>query len=101
MASLHECVSSLFEEEENLLNAHMNAIQENAELLTEEGQLLARVQGEDVVDYDIDAYAARLDQILERKVGMIEQLREQLRTFRQHLQQEEQASQRVARMPLY
>lgn len=30
-------------------------IQENADLLTEEGQLLAKVQGEDVVDYDIDA----------------------------------------------
>jgi kinesin family protein 2/24 len=101
VASLHECVTSLFEEEENLLNSHMNAIQENAELLTEEGQLLARVQGEDVVDYDIDAYAARLDEILSRKVTMIEQLRGQLHTFRQHLQQEEQASQRVSRMPLY
>jgi kinesin family protein 2/24 len=101
LASLHECVASLFEEEENLLNGHMNAIQENAELLTEEGQLLARVQGEDVVDYDIDAYASRLDQILSRKVTMIQQLREQLHTFRQHLQQEEQASQCVSRMPLY
>jgi kinesin family protein 2/24 len=37
----------------------MEAIQENAELLTEEGKLLSKIQGGDVVDYDIDAYAAR------------------------------------------
>ena len=34
--------------------------QENAELLTEEGRLLQGIQGDDVVDYDIDAYAQRL-----------------------------------------
>jgi hypothetical protein len=64
-------------------------------------QLLARVQGDEVVDYDIDAYAARLDAILERKVGMIQELRAQLGVFRQHLQQEEQTSQRVSKMPLF
>jgi hypothetical protein len=38
--------------------------QENAELLTEEGRLLQAIQGDDVVDYDIDAYAQRLQEIL-------------------------------------
>lgn len=33
---LHRTVQDLFEEEEALLNLHMNIIQENAELLTEE-----------------------------------------------------------------
>lgn len=61
-------MQSLFEEEEALLNLHMNIIQENAELLTEEGRLLQQIQGDDVVDYDIDAYATRLSEILDRKV---------------------------------
>ena len=99
--SLWEAGQSLYEQEEALLNAHMNAIQENAELLTEEGQLLARVQGEDVVDYDIDAYASRLDEILARKVGMIQELRQQLSAFRQNLKEEEAASSRVTKVPLY
>ena len=60
---LHETVQTLYEEEENMLNAHMNEIQENAELLTEEGTLLASIQGDDVVDYDIDAYTSRLDEV--------------------------------------
>lgn len=54
-----------------MLNLHMNIIQENAELLTEEGRLLQQIQGDDVVDYDIDAYATRLSEILDRKVSLI------------------------------
>ena len=38
-------------EEEALLNLHMNIIQENAELLTEEGRLLQEIQSD---DHDID-----------------------------------------------
>ena len=68
VVEMHHTVQSLFEEEEALLNLHMNIIQENAELLTEEGRLLQQIQGDDVIDYDIDAYATRLSEILDRKV---------------------------------
>ena len=68
LEDLHQAISQLVDEEENLLQLHMDSIQENAQLLTEEGNLLAKVQGEDVVDYDIDVYAERLDRILERKI---------------------------------
>lgn len=37
--------------------------------MTEEGRLLQQIQGDDVIDYDIDAYATRLSEILDRKVG--------------------------------
>ena len=68
LQNLHQIVSELVEEEENLLHAY-EFDQENAELLTEEGRL-AKVQGEDVVDYDIDMYAERLDEILSTKIRM-------------------------------
>lgn len=42
---LNKTIQSLFDEEEELLNLHMNNIQENAELLTEEGKLLQQLQG--------------------------------------------------------
>ena len=89
---LHEAISQLVEEEENLLQAHMESIQENAQLLTEEGNLLAKVQGEDVVDYDIDIYAERLDGILERKIKMYTDLQKNLKRFRNHLAEEEELS---------
>jgi len=98
---LHRAVQSVLEDEEALLNSHMNVIQENAELLTEEGRLLQQIQGDDVVDYDIDAYAARLEQILDRKLLLITKLRQQLASFRRRLQEEESVSQRVVAMPQY
>ena len=74
-------------------------IQENAELLTEEGRLLQQIQGE---NNDIDAYAARLDQILKRKQELITILRAKLDHFRGSLAKEEKESKRVAgKMPSY
>ncbi len=88
--AFHRTVQNLFEEEEDLLNLHMSVIQENAELLTEEGRLLQQIQGE---NNDIDAYAARLDQILKRKQELIGILKEKLDNFRRALQREESYSQ--------
>ena len=92
LEDLHQAISQLVDEEENLLQLHMDSIQENAQLLTEEGNLLAKVQGEDVVDYDIDVYAERLDRILERKIKMYTDLQKNLKTFRSHLAEEESLS---------
>ena len=86
----HQTVENIFEEEEELLNLHMNIIQENAELLTEEGRLLQQIQGE---ENDIDAYAKRLDAILKRKQDLISHLRDKLGHFVQSLKEEESLSQ--------
>lgn len=99
VAQLHSTVDSLFEEEEALLTAHMNVIQENAELLTEEGRMLQQVQGES--DYDIDAYVARLEAILDTKEGQIKGLRQRLRRFSDKLREEEDRSKLIKRMPMF
>jgi kinesin family protein 2/24 len=91
-SAFHRTVQDVFEEEEDLLNLHMSVIQENAELLTEEGRLLQQIQGE---NNDIDAYAARLDAILQRKQELITVLRRKLDHFRASLQREERESQRI------
>ena len=75
--------------------------QENAELLTEEGRLLQQIQGDDVVDYDIDAYAGRLSDILDRKMQLMAMLKLRLGKFRRHLEEEENVSRRVTTMPQY
>ena len=81
----------LFEEEENLLNLHMQAIHENAELLTEEGALLQSVsQGRE--DCNFDLYASRLGDILDRKTQMLVALRGRLGLYRDLLRKEEEFS---------
>lgn len=96
ISAFHKTVSDLFEEEEDLLNLHMSVIQENAELLTEEGRLLQSIQGE---NNDIDSYATRLDQILTRKQQLIDVLQQKLDHFRRSLQQEETYSKQIASPP--
>jgi hypothetical protein len=91
--AFHQTVQDLFDEEEDLLNLHMGVIQENAELLTEEGRLLQQIQSE---NNDIDAYAARLDLILQRKQELIAILREKLDHFRKGLIREEKESKHLA-----
>lgn len=98
MDELHRTVESLFEEEEELLNLHMNVIQESAELLTEEGRLLQRVQQDDSC---MDAYAARLDEILARKQTLVTVLRAKLTSFRECLRREESVSSKVKKMSAY
>mmetsp|Transcript_31595 Transcript_31595/g.50424 ORF Transcript_31595/g.50424 Transcript_31595/m.50424 type:complete len:658 (-) Transcript_31595:3760-5733(-) len=90
--NFQDVVSALVDEEEALLSAHMKAIQKNADLLTEEGVLLSKVQGIDVVDYDIEEYAERLDGILTSKIAMFNNLHGLLKQFRRHLALEEVSS---------
>lgn len=85
-------VESLFDHEEELLNLHMNIIQENAELLTEEGRLLQSIQGDDIMDYDIDAYCFRLAAIIRRKQDLNDLLRDKLQSFTDALMREEELS---------
>jgi hypothetical protein len=40
--------------------------------LTEEGRLLQEMQGDSVADEDVDKYASALDEILGRKLSLIE-----------------------------
>jgi hypothetical protein len=74
-------------------------LKENAELLTEEGKLLQRVQSDAVIDYDIDCYASRLGTILDRKSYLINCLKEKLASFRKQLLKEEELSNGVKSLP--
>jgi kinesin family member 2/24 len=71
------------EEVEAILGAHMSNIQENAELLTMEGELLADVQKANRrTPSDLERYASALEEILDQKEDMVLKLRQQM----QHLQ---------------
>jgi hypothetical protein len=136
LLALHEAVHMIVDEEQDLLEAHVVALQvsfggvptlacpasyttrarltppllrlsppspsppssnpqENAELLQDEGTLLASVQGRDGVDYDIGDYAARLRSILERKLATTQALLERVGTFQHHLAVEEEMSSKL------
>jgi len=55
------------------------------------------MQSPDVIEYDIDGYVAKLDELLRRKIRLCGKLKRQLDVFKKHLAAEEQAAQRAQR----
>jgi hypothetical protein len=92
MMNFHEKIETILEEEEELLECHVNAIKEDAQLLKEEGALIDIAQGEGSVDYDIDTYVSRMEKIVQRKVAVYSALLDKLMDFKRHLSEEEEFS---------
>lgn len=86
----HERVVNLIlEEEENIIAAHKQHIDEVVEMVKQEMQLLQEL---DKPDSDVDVYAALLDATLANKVEAVNSLRKKLSAFRAHLRQEKELS---------
>ncbi|XP_077980842.1 kinesin-like protein KIF2A [Glandiceps talaboti] len=96
MATLHEVMSQLQELEEQVIDEHKNSVEENKQMLEEEIQLLEIT---DEVDYDVEEYTTRLDEILARKIEIFTDLRSKLANFAAQLQEEEKASKNIKRPP--
>lgn len=87
---LHEKVETILAEEEELLENHVNAIKEDAQILTKEGELIALAQGDG--DYDVDSYVQQMEILIKQKLQVYQGLYEKLLTFKAHLNEEEEFS---------
>lgn len=68
---------------EAILSTHISNIQENAELLSLEGALLAEARLPGRTPEDIDRYLTALEEILDHKEDMILGLRRQMVAFQE------------------
>ncbi|CAN9502921.1 unnamed protein product [Ophioblennius macclurei] len=90
--SFHEAASQVVEMEEQILEDHRSAFQESVRLLEDEKGLLEMTEE---VDYDVECYATKLEQILDQKIDILTELRDKVKSFRCTLQEEEQASKQI------
>jgi kinesin family protein 2/24 len=90
MLNLHEKVETILAEEEELLENHVTAIKEDAQILTKEGELIALAQGDG--DYDVDTYVQQMEILIKQKLSVYQSLYEKLLTFKAHLNEEEEFS---------
>eukprot|EP00357_Protocruzia_adherens_P016998 CAMPEP_0115029864 /NCGR_PEP_ID=MMETSP0216-20121206/37323_1 /TAXON_ID=223996 /ORGANISM="Protocruzia adherens, Strain Boccale" /LENGTH=717 /DNA_ID=CAMNT_0002406667 /DNA_START=134 /DNA_END=2287 /DNA_ORIENTATION=- len=95
LLEFHQKVDKIMEEEEEILQMHMEAIKEDAQILTEEGEIISNVQGVGVLDYDIDDYVKRMEVLIQRKLKVYKDLYSKLQDFKADLQDEEQISHTV------
>ena len=93
MLDLHEKVETIIEEEEELLEIHVAAIKEDAQILTKEGELIALAQGEG--DYEIDSYVEQMELLIHRKLKIYQNFYNKILTFKAHLNEEEDISKNI------
>ncbi|EGR30151.1 kinesin motor domain protein, partial [Ichthyophthirius multifiliis] len=91
----HEKVNAILEEQEEIFATHMASIKEDAKLLTQESELISSVQGFGFMDFDIDVYVKKLDGVIKKKLKMYNLLQKKLDSFKNHLKEEEEISQKV------
>ena len=73
----------------------MAAIKEDAKLLTQESDLISKVQGVGYVDYDIDSYVEKLDGLIKKKLKIYNLMSRTLDSFKNALKEEDVISHQV------
>ena len=68
----------------------MAAIKEDAKLLTQESQLISKVQGVGYVDFDVDSYVEKLQNVVKKKLKMYNLLSKKVEHFKKCLTEEEE-----------
>ena len=70
--------------EENLLNEHLSCVKEEAQLITQEGELITKIERQMVneTQYDMKGYLAQAEVIARKKLVMYSKLLSDISEFR-------------------
>ena len=83
--AFQEKVTNILEEQEEVFATHMAAIKEDAKLLTQESELISKVQGVGYVDFDVDSYVDKLQNFVKKKLKMYNLLAKKIDHFKKCL----------------
>ncbi|ESN99508.1 hypothetical protein HELRODRAFT_192839 [Helobdella robusta] len=88
----HEVVDNMQEIEEAVLDEHKELFQKEQVWMDMDVKLLKMT---DEVDYDLEAYAKRLDSLIDAKIEALQDLKEKVTHLRQDLAREDQLSKNI------
>ena len=97
----HEKVDNIMEEQEQLRTNHLEYLKEVAMLITQQGELISNIQGQDSEDQDIDDYVNKMEKIVGRNLEIYEDMKKQLTRFKGLLSEEEKAYQNAGRQTFH
>ena len=83
--------AKLVEDEDDIINYHMNIIKEDARLLSQEGDLITNIKGVGKEgDFHMDEYIAGLDKIIEEKLRIYNNIKGKVDKYKMHIQEEDE-----------
>ena len=88
--------AKLVEDEDDIINYHMNIIKEDARLLSQEGDLITNIKGVGKEeDFKMDEYIAGLDKIIEQKLKLYNNMRGKVDKYKKHIKEEDVLRQKL------
>ena len=87
----HKLTDTIIQDEDDIINTHMEVVKQDAKLLTEEGRLISLIKGigTDEDKIDIDEYIQRLDNVLDQKMNIYSGLQDKIDIYKGHLKEED------------
>ena len=89
------------EEQEQLRTNHLEYLKEVAMLITQQGELISNIQGQDEGETDIDDYVNKMEKIVGRNLTIYADMEQQLKRFKGLLKEEETAYQNAGRQTFH
>ena len=88
--------AKLVEDEDDIINYHMNIIKEDARLLSQEGDLITNIKGVGKEgDFKMDEYIAGLDKIIEEKLRIYNNIKGKVDKYKSHIKEEDELRQKL------
>ena len=86
----HKLTDTIIQDEDDIINTHMEVVKQDAKLLTEEGRLISLIKGigTDEDKIEIDEYIQRLDNVLDQKMNIYSGLQDKIDIYKGHLKEE-------------
>ncbi len=72
----------IIEEQENLISEHMDIIKSEAQLLTEEGNLISKIKGITDENYTMEEYVPKIEEIIEAKLNYFKELKQKIKDYK-------------------
>ena len=87
----HKLTDTIIQDEDDIINTHMEVVKQDAKLLTEEGRLISLIKGigTDEDKIEIDEYIQRLDNVLDQKMNIYSGLQDKINIYKGHLKEED------------
>ena len=92
----HQLTDKLVEDEDDIINTHMNVIKEDAKYLNEEGNLITNIKGVGTEeDFQMDEYVEGLEKIIAGKLKIYGDLQKKIDRYKKHIKEEDELRQTI------
>lgn len=98
--NFQEKVEYILDLQEDIMNLHLSAIREDAQMLKRESEIISSARNNDA-DYEIDHYIRDTEDIVRKKLMLYKQIADKIKLAKQALAEEEEYSRKMKNFMYY